>query len=63
MSLLDEVKNFYDEYNGFGESPKPFDLDDFEIRKRGRLFNERSRKREQLKKEYLKAADKYKEGK
>lgn len=59
-SFLKEVLNFYEEYEQRGENPKPFDLDDMHIRRRGREFKEREKRRQALQDEYQKTREKYK---
>ena len=58
--LLDECTNFYDEYDGKGKSPKEFDLDDLDVRRRGKQFKERQAQRKERDAAYQAARALYK---
>ena len=58
--LLDEVSKHYDELDGKGSNPRPYDPEDGASRLRGKAFRERQEKRAQLDKERQAALAKYK---
>lgn len=57
--LLDEASNFYAEYNQQGLNPKPFSLDDVDIRRRGKEFLNRQEVRNRLRDEFQATRSKY----
>lgn len=58
--LLDEAGNFYAEYNQQGLNPKPYDLGDVDIRRRGKEFQARQEVRNRLRDEFQATRSKYK---
>lgn len=63
LQTLDEVKNYYDEFNQQGKNPKDYDPADFIQRKRGKEFNERYEAAQKRIEAHRKAMEKYKSGK
>lgn len=57
---LADVANWYDEFDGRGENPREFNLDDCDYRRRSKYFKRRAEKRSQLTEEYNKAREKWK---
>lgn len=58
--LLKEVSNWYEEWNGRGLNPRPYDPEDCDRRRRGNDFKERQKRRDELLKEYEQVRNKYK---
>ena len=48
MELVDQLDNYYLEFDGKGASPRDWDLDDYEQRKRGVKFRMRQEARKEL---------------